>query len=306
MVHPTRSINCRICNDPLPPQRSTDQQLCWRWSCRQRYQLLQQRGLLCEVCHHPLPTPAKFPRICGNAACQRAALAQQTHAYLLQRAAQEKLLYEQAGQLRNQVLQAFGVRRAQSFTVRVIPNVYRPVMRLSRLRRQQFRAHLEALLEQLDSAPPAPAVPEVVTVSPQLQTASQHVCACCQGFCCLGGLHSHAYLKVETLQRYMAAHPRLSRRQVLREYLRHIGTYTYTDSCVYHQADGCSLPAELRADICGRFYCGELQKFREEALATGVVRGFFAAVADGELQRAALVHEQHMLLLPTAAGVVDA
>ena len=180
-------------------------------------------------------------------------------------------------------------------------------MRLPQQRVRQFRAHLQALIQQASHAPPLEAGAEEFgersLPNPQAQAASHSACACCQGFCCLGGVHSHAYLKVETLQGYMAAHPRLAPRQVLRAYMRHVGAYTYQDSCIYHQANGCSLPGEMRSTICNNFYCEALQSFRSAAASRRRIgRSFCVATAAGEIQRAALIHAQYMLLLPNVAS----
>lgn len=296
-----RITNCVICAQPLAAHgRHHQQLLCLRLSCQQRHALLRQRQQLCRVCQRPIAEQAKLLGICSAPACRRTALAQQARAAQQQRVAQEQRLHDQAAQLRERVLKIFGIRQAQSFPLLVTPAVVRPVTRLPRQRVRYFRTHLQALIQQASTlpAPALEAVAEHHLPNPHLQAASQNACACCQGFCCLGGGHSHAYLKAETLQIYIATHPHLSPRQVLREYVRHIGAYTYKDSCIYHQANGCSLPGEMRAAICGNFYCEALQRFRSAAPTTGMMRSFCVATDAGEIQRAALIHAQHTLLLP--------
>ena len=69
------------------------------------------------------------------------------------------------------------------------------------------------------------------------------------------GSGDHAYLDVDTILAYVLRRADPSPAAVLRAYLRRLPARSYRNSCVYHAADGCSLPRDMRAAICNRFYC---------------------------------------------------
>ena len=80
-------------------------------------------------------------------------------------------------------------------------------------------------------------------------------------------------------------------------YLDRVGSRTYRGSCLYHQADGCALPREMRSDLCNRFFCKALLEFQRDLPVSGSVRGFFVTADYGELHTATLVHESHALIV---------
>lgn len=299
-----KTATCLICDAPLPWNRAQNSQLCIRAECAWRYSLLKKQNKLCRVCGRPLSTENWTLGLCAAPDCRRTALAQRAHEDHEQRVRQERLLWKQAIRLRDQVMTHFGVRAPKSFQLAVIPAAVHQIARLPAQRRREFRDYLKSLIDRAASLPVPPVVdqepaPEPVSVQDaRLQAASGSACACCQGSCCRGGAYTHAFLGVETLQRYRAAHPKQNPRQILAAYLRHIGNETCEGSCVYHRADGCSLPREMRADICNNFYCGGLHEFRANVPATGPVRGFFVATTDDAIQRAALAHEDQRLMVP--------
>lgn len=301
---------CLICNAPLSWHGAQNNKLCGRAECAWRYALLQKQHKLCGVCGRPLSGQDLARGVCAAPECRRAAIAHRAREDHEQRVRQEQRIREQATRFREQVISRFGIREPKSFHLAVIPAAVHRIARLPAQRRREFRDHLQSLIDRA-AALPAPTVvdqePAIESISAQdarLQAASGNACACCQGSCCRGGAYTYAYLDVETLQRYRAAHPEQQPRKVLATYMRYIGDETCEGSCVYHQADGCSLPREMRANICNEFYCGGLREFRESVPATGPVRGFFVAATDAGIQRAALVDEEQMLMI--AAPPVDA
>lgn len=303
---------CLICNAPLPWNQARSNKLCSRAECTWRYSLLKKQNKLCRICSRPLSDQEWASGICAAPDCRRTDLAQRAHEEHQQRTQQEQKLREHAQQLRDQVVNRFGVRQPESFLLAVIPAAIHRITRLPAQRRREFRDHLKSLIDRAAALPAPPAVvdqePVMESVAVQdarLQAASGSACACCQGSCCRGGAYTHAYLGVETLQRYMTTHSKQSPRKVLASYMRHISAETCEGSCVYHREDGCSLPREMRANICNEFYCGGLREFRANVPATGPVRGFFVATADNAIQRAALVHEEQRLMVPAPPTDTD-
>lgn len=300
------SPNCLICNAPLTRHQVRHKRLCGHNECAWQYLRLQQQNKLCRICQRPLTNQHWAAGICANPDCQRSAIAQRCQQDNQRLAARQKQLWQQATQLRSKVLQRFGIRRVTSFPVAIIPAIAPRITRLSTKQRRAFRQHLSVLIAQAQIRPPLAApVVEEDAVSAQLQAASGNACACCRGSCCLGGMYTHAYLGVETLQRYMAEHPRQSAPTVLRRYMQHIGAWTCESSCVYHGPQGCTLPRTMRADICNRFYCKGLLTFHATATNPATVRGFFVAAADQVIERAAIVDNEQMLLLPSIPSAVD-
>lgn len=302
---------CLICDAPLSWNQARNSQLCSRAECAWRYSLLQKQNKLCRICRRPLSDRDWASGICAAADCRRADLAQRAHEDHERRVQREQRLREQAEQLRDQVVSRFGIRQPKSFLLAVIPAAVHQITRLPAQRRREFRDHLKALIDRAAALPVQSAIdqePVMESVSAQdarLQATSGSACACCRGSCCRGGAYTHAYLGVETLQRYMTAHPDQQPRKVLARYMRHISAETCEGSCVYHRADGCSLPREMRANTCNEFYCGGLREFRANVPATGPVRGFFVATTDDVIQRAALVHEEQMLMIPAPPADTD-
>jgi len=303
---------CLVCNAPLPFHQARNNKLCGRIECDWRYSLLQKQNKLCKKCGRPLAIREQHFGVCAAPECQRAAIADRARQEHEQRERWYLALREKAERLRNQVMGDFGIRNAKSFRLAVIPASLSKITRLPAKRRREFRNYLKQLIDRVFAAP----VPVVLNqdqnqTAPladkeiRLQAASGQACACCQGSCCGGGAFTYAYLEAATLQRYRTAHPDQRSRKVLAAYMSYVGDETTQGSCVYHQADGCSLPRDMRSDICNNFYCGGLQDFRQNTPVTGPVRGFFIAATENTLHRAALVHEDHTLMIPVSSTDMD-
>jgi hypothetical protein len=302
---------CVICHTPLPFRQAQTSKLCSRADCHWHYSLLQKQNKICRICSRPLSIQDGFRGVCAAPECRRAVVADQAREQHQQRMQQERILREQAARLREQVTDRFGVRESDTFQLAIIPAAVHRMTRLPARRRREFREYLVKLIDRALALPLTPAVdPDPAADSDsslreaRLQAASGSACACCQGSCCRGGAHVHAFLTLDTLRRYRALNPDQSSRQILAAYMRRVGGETCEGSCVYHRADGCGLPREMRADTCNDFYCNGLREFRACVPATGSVRGFFVATADDKIIRAALVDEEQMLL--ASAPPVDA
>jgi hypothetical protein len=167
------------------------------------------------------------------------------------------------------------------------------VANLPERRRRAFRDNLMRLISQASVGwRDAPAdgkdasAPE--SAAPDLQPVLNQVCAFCEGWCCRNGA-DHAYLTVETLRRYLAAHPGRRPRDVLANYLDRVGHRTYRGSCVYHGPTGCTLSREMRSDICNRFYCRGLSQFQHTVGPSAPPRAAVATQRDGQLRKVAIL-----------------
>jgi hypothetical protein len=107
-------------------------------------------------------------------------------------------------------------------------------------------------------------------------------CRLCKGWCCKGG-EEHAYLDERAMARVRRARPELDARAVLRLYSERIPSVGYRESCVFHGPEGCTLPRDLRSDVCNSYFCsglGHVVTGRDAAASVVVIAG------DGEASHA--------------------
>lgn len=300
---PAQPQACWLCHAPLASQPTPQDRLCGRPECAWRYSVLRQQQRLCKVCQRPLTDQELPAKLCAAPECQHAAIADTARQDRERNEARREVLLGRATQWFEQVVNNFGIADRNSFPVALVPACTVDITPLPPKRRREFRDYLKGLIAQVvafpspgDTALEKDQEPIKDSRHPRILKALGQGCACCKGSCCQGGGFSHAYLTVEKLRRHMALHPEQSPRQVLAAYLSHVGERTYAGSCVYHQADGCSLPRDLRADLCNLFFCGALLEFEQKLSVTGPVRAFLVS-ADHAIQRAALVHQDQMLMM---------
>jgi hypothetical protein len=143
----------------------------------------------------------------------------------------------------------------------LLPSGPRRASVLGAQRRARYRQHLQAVIaEALTDGPPAPASAPTPARAQHEQMLGQ-VCALCAGGCCTKG-GEQAYLSADTIRRFMLARPELSPDAVLHAYLERLSDKTQAGSCINHTRQGCSLPKEMRSDICNRFSCESLARLQ--------------------------------------------
>ncbi len=298
---------CWICRAPLSFFQARKSRLCGRGECDWRYARLQKQHEICLACGRPLSARELPAQVCANPDCQRAAVVDRGRRLYEQNQARDAAFIqqeiEQAEQLHDRVMDAFGFREPDTFPLVVIPASTAKIVNLPEQRRRAFRNHLESLISQADVLPEAlPAAEESAPPPPptaresEIQAVLNKACTCCKGSCCGRG-GDDAYLSVETLRRYRAANPDQRPSEVLAAYLERVSDRTVEGSCIYHQADGCALPRAMRADICNQHFCKALLKFQQNLPATGAIRAFFVAASDGAVRTAALVDETQMSIV---------
>jgi hypothetical protein len=82
-------------------------------------------------------------------------------------------------------------------------------------------------------------------------------CSLCKGWCCRNG-EDDAFLDEGTMARVRRARLELDVRAVLRLYVDRVPEFGYTDSCIFHGKQGCTLDRSLRSDVCNSYFCGGL------------------------------------------------
>jgi hypothetical protein len=137
-----------------------------------------------------------------------------------------------------------------------LPGFDRPLRLVGAKRRRIFAAFLEGLFADV-SRPRAKAV-DAPEQKPEATTFAD-ACAACRGHCCSKG-GNDAYLDEKAIAQAWARHPRLGKRGLMQLYLDAIPKRAFADSCIFHAADGCSLPRSLRAPVSEAYLCGPLMR----------------------------------------------
>jgi hypothetical protein len=149
-------------------------------------------------------------------------------------------------------------------------------------RRRAFATHLRKIIAEA-FAEPAPRVRAASSNAVPL-AATQAACTTCRGQCCSHG-GEHAYLDGDTIRRAARERPGLGPRGIAALYRARLGKESFAGSCVFHGADGCQLPRELRSDLCNEFYCNALKVFVRDHTAAMPPRLRIVAKSDQGVQR---------------------
>jgi hypothetical protein len=129
------------------------------------------------------------------------------------------------------------------------PHLGRRLVPLPRRAAALIRAHVRAAL----AAAPEPAGAAVAEdrEAPHLDA----LCGTCNGYCCKDGYSRGAYLTPEDLARVRRDFPALGPGALAGRYVAHLPETHVEGSCMYHGAEGCTLPRRLRASVCNGFRC---------------------------------------------------
>lgn len=225
----------------------------------------------CRICREPLAFAEQRAGICGRVPCQ--------HEAYRQKSSEERERRDQA----TAVLYQIGVSRRlvdqpESYRVTHLPSQHRPLGQASEARRAAFLAHLDRLIAQCESEgwgasgvtrtePPPDPTTEV------LDAVSVQGCIGCRGHCCQTG-STHAWVAPETIRRLQLENPGITPDAIRSMYRASLGGQTFFESCVFHGAQGCLLPRDIRSDKCNTHWCGDQQEFRRHALADPAPRAF--------------------------------
>jgi hypothetical protein len=280
-------MTCVICGVPLVAPDERARPVCRNAACRWRYDSAPRRQC-CQVCQAPLAVEELALGVCAHERCRRAWFVERPQQ---RRREQRAAMEAQACELRARGGRALRVAEPETYAVTVIPRFTERMARLPAGRRRIFRERLREVVDDAfapdarDTPPSQPPPPEPGAEEAAVLGAA---CARCRGYCCRNG-GTHAYLSMATVRRYRAAHPEQGPAEVLAAYLARLPRRTVRGSCVFHGARGCTLPREMRSDVCNRFFCEGLRDFRD-ALAPGApVRAFLASASAGEVHAGAFV-----------------
>jgi hypothetical protein len=155
----------------------------------------------------------------------------------------------------------------------VLPTGPRRSRPVPQVRRERYRTYLQGIIREARSLAPEPE-PEPVGPAACATGGSgmaERLCGLCGGGCCTKG-GDEAYLRAATLRRFMDDRPGISDEEVLSAYLGHVASVTRAGSCINQTGRGCSLPREMRSDICNRFSCEALARLEESQCGTQPVQ----------------------------------
>lgn len=192
---------------------------------------------------------------------------------------------------RDRAVQAtFGGDAALAWPVALVPTNRARLRKLATRRQVKFLERLRALVATVrhttadddDRTLDAPA--ELDAQSTRVVIAT---CSACRGACCANG-GDHAFLRTRTLREFMAAHPFLDDEAVVRAYADFLPPRTLQPGCVYQGAQGCTLPRDMRSNICNAYLCGGLRQAL--LLTTSETKGVYVAPRDGDQVRRGRLH----------------
>jgi hypothetical protein len=270
----------------LPRDANTAVVLCGAAPCVARHAAIPA-SQKCRVCTRPLAVARWAAGLCDSRSCFETwtlerpfQIARETYAESMQEAAQQ----------RDRAAAQRGIPPEERATYRtvILPHNTDRASRLSQTRRIIFEQHLRSNLAAARARLAAgerwePATGRNQPLPQDTRTDAERAaeaqlllegCAMCRGECCSHG-ENHAYQGVDTMMRYLHDFPDHDDEAIVTRYLVYIGARTMTNGCIYQGETGCTLPTNLRADLCNRFFCGNIHTIRHQYRAGEKVRAYF-------------------------------
>ncbi len=181
----------------------------------------------------------------------------------------------------------------ESYRLAVLPFNNDRVSRLPPQRRTLFEQHLREQLAEArhrlaagETYSPPQAPPDDSAQTPAERDAESRLlgagCATCRGKCCqLGG--NHAFQSSMTLMGYLERFPSLDDDTIVSQYLAHLAEETLGKGCVFQGSLGCTLPRDMRAEICNTFFCGDIRMLKNRFSPGEPVRAYIVNQRGGRL-----------------------
>ena len=179
-----------------------------------------------------------------------------------------------ATRLRNTSAQVLDVQAPKTYRVIITPVNERLIVPLTRRRRYRFVKRLIRLVE--GTLQGAQREPRLLEDNQQSLPILAIACANCEGKCCVRG-GTGAHLDKDAIRRFVSQHTEADARTIIEAYVLHLPFSTYRNSCVFHSANGCSLPRSMRSATCLNTVCGGLVELRLRIEHDGETRFFLAA-----------------------------
>jgi hypothetical protein len=261
---------------------------------------MPRKPSLCAICKEPIPPKDArgLRKTCRRLACRLEQSSQDRargEKARQQRREREERLHEQMRRLRDAHAVQRHISDAEAYVPFAILSCNYVVQPLSPERREAFHSHLREIILAAFADPSATSTTELPAgvkadgsgIDDPLPILSAS-CATCQGSCCSDG-ETHAFLTADTMRRYLRKHSGAEPEELFAAYDAHVPQETCADSCVFHALSGCSLPRELRSDMCNQWDCHRLKDLRKQILEDPDRRFFVGALVQGELPRTAFL-----------------
>ena len=138
-----------------------------------------------------------------------------------------------------------------------LPGFDAPLVAVSPERREAFAAYVRELIADAKKSRSATKWPE--PLAPDEARAVATACALCRGFCC-SKAGDAAYLNPVTIKRVQSEQPHLTEDELVSAYVDAVPERAFEGSCIFHAAEGCSLPWSMRSNVCHIYQCKPLRK----------------------------------------------
>jgi hypothetical protein len=164
-------------------------------------------------------------------------------------------------------------------------------------RRRAHRDHLDFLIAAEASGDACEPLAEAPAAS-GLGAQEHLLCTQCGGRCCHLGAGSNAFMTLPQLLRWQTTRPGRSVAEAAEWFMHRIPDRHVRSSCIYHGAEGCTLPREQRPDICNAYACATLHEV-QAGLRQDVQTAFVAVTYDGgRVLRRAVIDVNGLVPLP--------
>ncbi|MCA9128407.1 MAG: hypothetical protein KDB22_15075 [Planctomycetales bacterium] len=283
-----RKPTCHVCARPLFGV-SEEQVTCSSLLCRSQHAHIlavpQLAAARCQVCRIPLPAGRIGFDNCGDRDC----LVVKDRLQILQRQEQEQRRKNQLIAQAELMRDACGDEepaskhaQQQQIPVVLVPHTAAAITPADANRVRQLQEHLESLVVQTvcqlpdESDVPCDMRDYHHEPSEQETPVFNNACRLCRGHCCVAG-GTTAFLSISTIRRVVRDRPELNPNEIVAQYLERVPARSCEGSCVFHGEFGCTLPREMRADMCNRYLCRDLLHARQLIELQGPQQLFIAA-----------------------------
>ncbi|MCA9138292.1 MAG: hypothetical protein KDB00_16085 [Planctomycetales bacterium] len=181
------------------------------------------------------------------------------------------------------------VENSSRFLPVCVPTCRTELVAVTDERRNALRANLFTLIDQIDRSGASDRSPQATTGDSNPSREPGHVrpvdplasvlaaaCATCGGYCCQQGAE-HAFLNAEKMATILDDRPNTEPVDIVNDYLNRVPNTAHQDSCIFHAEKGCSLPREMRSNLCNSFECNGLASIREAAKESGADHFFIVS-----------------------------
>ncbi len=172
----------------------------------------------------------------------------------------------------------------------MVPAQHEPLVPLPSERLARFREHLDFCAMMAFREPENAVDLETREKNePDEAPLAGAACATCQGRCCKDRGGDTALLLPNDVARFRQRNPGVTSEQVIDAYLAHLPDVSTQDGCVYQGGQGCTLPREMRQDICNSYYCDSLRWLRMAEAESGTSEAILVAAQEGVPERVAVI-----------------